>query len=89
MDSPANAARLHPGLSGTAKSAAHQFARTGFNPQNPIRDTYREMGVKSASYRLGGKGRRWQKAFWIGGSEGDARARLEAAIGLVAGWTPG
>ncbi len=61
VEIPADAARLHPGLFGTAKSAEHHFARTGFNPQNPISDIYREMGLKSAKYRLGGRGRGWQQ----------------------------
>lgn len=38
VNSPADLARLHPGLFGTAKSAEHHFARTGSNRQNPIRD---------------------------------------------------
>lgn len=88
VDSPADAARLHPGLFGTAKSAEHHFARTGFNPQNPIRDIYREMGVKSASYRLGGRGKGWQRAYWIAGSEQDARKRFEGCVGQIAEWLP-
>ena len=88
VDSPADAARLHPVLFGTAKSAEHHFARTGFNPQNPIRDIYREMGVKSASYRLGGRGKGWQRAYWIAGSEQDARKRFEGCVGQIAEWLP-
>lgn len=88
VDSPADAARLHPGLFATAKSAEHHFARTGFSPQNPIRDIYREMGVKSASYRLGGKGRGWQTAYWIAGSAKIAKVQLEQAIGPLAAWEP-
>ncbi|MBC7737875.1 MAG: hypothetical protein H7245_11810 [Candidatus Saccharibacteria bacterium] len=86
VDSPADAATLHPGLFGTAKSAEHHFARTGFNPQNPIRDIYREMGVKSAAYRLGGRGRGWQRAYWITGSAVAAKAQLEQGIGQIVDW---
>ena len=86
VDSPADAARLHPGLFETAVAADHAFRRAGFNRLFPIRDIYRETAVKSASYRLGGRGRGWQRAFWIAGSEQEARVWLEASVGPVAEW---
>lgn len=88
VDSPADAARLHPDLFGTAKAAEHLFARAGFNPHFPIGDTYREMGVKSAAYRIGGRGRGWQRAFWIAASAQEARVWLEASLGPLAEWLP-
>ena len=88
VDSPRDAAALHPGLFGTKKAAEHSLARTGFNPQNPIRNTYREMGVKSARYRLGGRGHGWQTAYWIAETAADVRGTLEAAIGPVTEWIP-
>ena len=86
VDSPADAARLHPGLFDTANAADCAFRREGFNRQNPIGDLYREMTVKSAAYRLGGRGRGWQTAIWIAGSSDAARAHLERAIGPVVEW---
>ena len=86
VDSPADAARLHPALFGNEKQAQKAFEREGFKRHFPIRGSYREMSLKSASYRLGGKGRGWQTAHWAGGSECNARERLEAAIGPFAEW---
>ncbi|MEO6301431.1 MAG: hypothetical protein ABIO62_17540, partial [Paracoccaceae bacterium] len=88
VDSPADAARLHPVLFETVTAAEHALRRAGFNRHFPIGDLYREMAVKSAAYRLGGRGRSWQRACWIDRSEAEARARLEAAIGPVAQWKP-
>lgn len=86
VDSPADAALLHPGLFGSGAAAEHAIGRSGFNRQNPIRDLYREMAVKSAAYRRGGRGRGWQRASWIEGAAAEARQRLEEAIGPVAEW---
>jgi hypothetical protein len=88
VDSPAHAAKLHPGLFGTAVAAEHAFRRAGFNRQNPIRDIHREKAVKSAKYRLGGRGQGWQRAYWNAGSSLDALGRLERAIGPVEDWRP-
>ena len=88
VDSPKDAAILHQGLFNSVDAAESEFRRAGFNRQNPIYNTYREMTVKSASYRLGGRGRGWQRAFWIAGSADDARLQLEIAIGPVADWKP-
>ena len=88
VDSPGDALQLHPGLFGTAEQAEKAFQRAGFGGQSPIRDTYREMSAKSASYRKGGRGYGRQRAYWIEGSAENARAQLEAAIGPVAEWQP-
>ena len=88
VDSPADAARLHPDLFGSVDAADCAFRRVGFNRQNPIGNIYREMTVKSAAYRLGGRGYGWQRAYWITGSAEASRERLEAAIGQVAEWGP-
>lgn len=62
------------------------FGRGGYNRQNPIKNEYREMTVKSARYRRGGKGRSWQRVWWIDGGDGDARHDLEAVLGAMDGW---
>lgn len=86
VDSPADAAALHPDLFDGAEQARKACDRAGFNGQNPMYNTYREMSVKSARYRKGGRGSSWQRSFWITGSADDARHRLESAIGPVADW---
>lgn len=60
----------NPALFANENAADHTFQRAGFNRQNPIGNIDTEMAVKSASYRLGGRGRGWQRATWIGDSEG-------------------
>jgi Protein of unknown function (DUF1428) len=89
VDSPADAAALHPGLFATVAAADHAFRRAGFNRQNPMRDTYREMAVKSAAYRRGGRGQSWQRAWWVAVNADEARQRLQAAIGPLAEWSSG
>ena len=89
VDSPADAAMTHPGLFGSVSQAEKVFQRAAFGGQNPIRDIYREMSAKSATYRRPGRGRGWQRAWWIDGSEAEARALLEAAVGPLAEWQPG
>lgn len=86
VDSPADAARLHPQLFVNVSQAEKAFQRAAFGGHFPIRDTYREMSAKSAAYRLGGRGRGWQRAWWIVGSVADARRTLETAVGSVADW---
>jgi hypothetical protein len=86
VDSPADAARLHPTMFKNASQAEKAFQRAAFGGHFPIRDIYREMSAKSAEYRLGGKGRGWQRAFWISGSAEEMRVWLEASLGRVAEW---
>ncbi|MGV8986055.1 MAG: bifunctional DNA primase/polymerase [Cypionkella sp.] len=87
VDSPADAARLHPGVFSNVEQAKKAFQRGGFKGHFPIRDLYREMSLKSASYRLGGRGRGWQTAYWISGDTEQARQQLEAALGSISEWT--
>jgi hypothetical protein len=86
VDSPADAARLHPTMFKNASQAEKAFQRAAFGGHFPIRYIYREMSAKSAEYRLGGKGRGWQRAFWISGSAEEMRVWLEASLGRVAEW---
>ena len=88
VDSPADAAALHPGFFSSVATAEHAFSRAGFNRQNPMSGTYREMAVKSAAYHRGGRGRSWQRCWWIEGAATDVEARhlLELAFGHLAAW---
>ena len=86
VDSPADAARLHPTMFLNAEQTKKAYQRAAFGGHFPIRDIYREMSLKSAAYRLGGKGRGWQRAFWITSSADRARAWLEAALGTINDW---
>lgn len=86
VDSPADAAALHPGLLGNAEQAKKVFARGVFKGQNPIKHSYREMSLKSAVYRRAGRGRGWQHACWFDGDAEAARRYLEAVLGDLAQW---
>jgi Bifunctional DNA primase/polymerase, N-terminal len=88
VDGPTDAAALHPGLFGSANEAKLAFARAGFKGQNPIGTTYREMTLKSARYLRGGRGRSWQRVWWINGSAESSRQRLEVSLGVLADWKP-
>lgn len=88
VDSPDHATKLYPQLFGNAEAAKKTFQRGGFKGQTPIRNPYREMSLKWASYRRPGKGRGWQRAYWIAGTAADAKADLERAIGSLAEWHP-
>lgn len=88
VDSPTDAAILHPEIFATAGAAKKVFARTLFGGQNPIYDTYREMSPKSAAYRRSGRGRSWQRAYWLEGEAKQMRALLAEALGELAEWQP-
>ena len=85
---PQDAAVLHPSLFSNGEQAKKAFRRSGFKGQNPIRNTYREMSLKSAAYRRPGSGCGWQRAWWIAGEADAARCALEAALGALAEWRP-
>lgn len=85
VDSPTDAAAVHPLLFSSSEQAKSSFRRA-FKGQIPIRDLYREMTLKSAAYRRPGKGRGWQRAWWIDGSAEEAKAALEHAVGPLAEW---
>jgi hypothetical protein len=86
VNSAADATKLHPRLFATYAAADHAFRVAGFNRHFPISNLYREMAVKSAAYRVGGKGHGWHNAWWIGGTALEARRQLEAAIGSISEW---
>ncbi len=86
-DSPGDAAALHPELFGNEKQAQKALERDGFKRQSPI-GTYKEMSLKSAAYRRPGRGRGWQRAWWIDGDVDAARKTLETAMGPLAEWRP-
>lgn len=89
IDSPADAAALHPALFDGEKQAQKAFERAGFKRQIPIDNPYREMSLKSAAYRRGGRGRSWQRAWWVETVVPDPRELLEKALGPLAEWQPG
>ena len=86
VDSPADAAALHPALFTSAEQAKKAFERTAFKGQAPLRDIYKGLSLKSARYRRSGRGRSWQRVWWLTGSAEQARQRLEARLGQLAGW---
>ena len=86
VDSPSDAAALHPGLFPNVEQAKKAFQRGVFGGQIPIDNSYRDMSLKSAAYRRPGRGRSWQRAWWIDGTEDEARLHLEQAVGPLEGW---
>ena len=88
-DSPTDAAAMHPQLYGNAEQVKKAFARSGvFKGHFPIDSTYRGLSLKSALYRRGGRGRRWQTVWWVKGDEFTVRETLEQKLGSLAGWRP-
>jgi len=88
VDSPSDAVVLHPDMFGNEKQAQKGFERAGFKRQTPIYNPYREMSLKSAAYRKPGRGRGWQRAWWIDGDAETVRNQLEAVVGDLAAWKP-
>jgi Bifunctional DNA primase/polymerase, N-terminal len=86
VDSPGDAAVLHPDMFPSATAAESTLRRAGFNRHSPIGNIYRGMTVKSARYRRGGRGQAWQTAYWLDGSADGARLRLISVIGAIDGW---
>ncbi len=87
-DSPADAAALHPALFGNVEQAKKAYQRSVFKGQNPISTPYREMSLKSATYRRPGRGRSWQLAYWLSGTAEDARRQLDCGLGEKVEWRP-
>lgn len=77
VDSPADAAALHPALFAGEKQAQKVFERAGFQRQIPRDNPYREMSLKSAAYRRDGRGRSWRRCWWLGGDEMQVRDTLQ------------
>ncbi|NGQ93296.1 bifunctional DNA primase/polymerase [Rhodobacter sp. HX-7-19] len=86
VDSPADAAALHPGLFQNIEQAKKALQRGVFGGHFPISNLYRDLSLKSARYRRQGRGRSWQQVWWIDGCE--EKARSEAVLGTVAHWEP-
>lgn len=88
VDSPADAAALRPGLFAGENQAQKAFERNGFKRQTPIRNIYREMSLKSAAYRKAGKGRSWQRVWWLQEDPELVRRTLSGMLGSLTGWQP-
>jgi Bifunctional DNA primase/polymerase, N-terminal len=88
VDSPTDAAVLHPELFSSEAAAESTLRREGFNRHSPIGIIYRGMTVKYSRYRRGGPGRGWQTAYWLDGDADAARATLESTLGPLMGWKP-
>ncbi|MBS8228422.1 hypothetical protein DYI42_19530 [Vannielia litorea] len=90
VDSPGDAAILQPVLFTSSNQAKQAFEAALFKCQTPMYDSYREMTLKSAAYRRAGRGRGWQRVWWIGyGGEGAMRSRIEGVLGPLAEWREG
>jgi hypothetical protein len=86
VDSPADAAALHPGLFQNVEQAKKAFQRGSFGGQIPIDDLYRDLSLKSVCYRREGRGRSWQRVWWSEGPESKVQSQLMFKLGLVAAW---
>lgn len=89
VDSPADAAALHPGLFPNVEQAKKALQRGVFGGHFPIDNSYRDLSLKSAAYRRAGRGRSWQRVWWIGTVVPEPRSLLEGAVGPLAEWKPG
>ena len=87
VDSASDAAVLHPALFVGAEQAKSAFRRA-FKGHFPIRDIHREMTLKSAAYRRSGRGRSWQRTWWLEGDPDGVRSTLGAVLGPLGGWKP-
>jgi hypothetical protein len=88
VDSPADAATLHPALFSGVEQARKAFQRSGLMGHFPMNISYRGMSHKTAAYRRPGSGRARQRAFWIDGTADEAEAMLIRALGPLAEWSP-
>ncbi|GHC66377.1 bifunctional DNA primase/polymerase [Neogemmobacter tilapiae] len=89
VDSPADAAVLHPDMFENEKQAQKAMERWGFKRHFPMSNTYRGMSLKSARYRRSGRGRSWQTAYWISVNADVVRAEMVSALGPLDGWSLG
>jgi hypothetical protein len=88
VDSPADAAALHPAIFQDVEQAKKALQRGVFGGHFPISNLYRDLSLKSAAYRRQGRGRSWQRVWWIEGDPHGVKTLLEAKLGLLAGWSP-
>lgn len=88
VDSPADATMLHPELFAGEKQAQKAFERSGLKRQTSYKDPIREMSLKSAAYRRAGRGRGWQRAWWVQGDSSDVEHLLKAHLGVLEAWRP-
>ncbi|WP_324754043.1 bifunctional DNA primase/polymerase [Roseovarius sp. Pro17] len=87
VDSPSDALALYPQMFGSLEQARKSFQRKLFKGQIPY--VYiKGLSLKSARYRRTGRGRSWQRAWWIKGEDATVRRHLETAVGDVAEWRP-
>jgi hypothetical protein len=86
VDSPADAALLHPTIFPNAEQAKKALQRGVFGGQIPISNLYRDLSLKSAAYRRRGRGRSWQRVWWLEGPESKVQSQLISKLGLVAAW---
>lgn len=85
VDSASDAFGLYPEMFSSLEQAKSAFRREPFKGQIPY--VYiRGLTLKSASYRRPGRGRSWQRAWWIDGDHETMHQRLEAALGGLDGW---
>ena len=85
-DSPLDAAALHPTLFRNAEQAKKAL-KDVFKGKFLI-ETHKEISLKSAAYRREGRGRSWQRAWWIDDGSDRHAAGLAAVLGPLAGWKP-
>ena len=85
VDSPADAAALYPKMFRSAEVAKKAFQREVFGGHYPIDNSYRDLSLKSARYRKGGRGR---SAYWLDQNSDAVRKGLEAVLGTLEGWEP-
>lgn len=88
VNSPGDVVALYPEMFSNEKQAQKEFERAGFKRQIPIYTSYREMSLKSAAYRKPGRGRGWQRAWWVDGDAETVRSSLEAVLGGLDAWKP-
>lgn len=89
VDSPGDAAALHPDMFSGANQAKMAFRAAGFGCRFPISSSYRDLTLKSATYRRTGRGRSQAHAWWPADRDaGEVRQQIVAACGPLADWTP-
>jgi len=87
VDSASDAFALYPEMFSSLEQARKTFQRKLFKGQIPY--VYiKGLSLKSARYRRIGRGRSWQRVWWIEGDEAMARLHLEAVLRDLAEWRP-